>query len=249
MKCIDGCTCEAIDICEAKGLKQCLYCKDVMKSQYSTAQCRTASGIKGKPLMIVCGQSTKLKAKRAKKVPKETLSKKTKYEEIYGDFSAESSSSSSSEADQSAEELEDQSNLRSQLFDFWESVSPPVDESTIKGKWFAAIYKDGVKSSLYIGRALQRFLKDKDGDVSHLELDCLKPRIGNVDILDGYPPGQDDKYLYPLEDVLGGPLDVIPVPRKRSWKVKDLKNIESFYERVKNEDRKEWIEKFRQGND
>ena len=101
---------------------------------------------------------------------------------------------------------------------------------------------------MYIGRALQRFLEDECGNVSHLELDCLKPRIGNINILDGYPPDQDDKYVYPIEDVFGGPLDVIPVPRKRSWKVNDLANIESFYEKVKNEDRKEWLREFRQSN-
>ena len=58
------------------------------------------------------------------------------------------------------------------------------------------------------------------GEVNHLELDCLKPRVRNVDILDRYPPDHDwNKNLHPLEDVLGGPLDVVPVPRKRSWRV------------------------------
>ena len=80
-----------------------------------------------------------------------------------------------------------------------------------------------------------------------MELDCLKPRVGNVDILDGYPPDHDgDKYLYPLEDVLGGPLDVIPVPRKRSWRVVNLDKIESFFEKVKNEDRQQWLKEFRE---
>ena len=240
MKCKDGCMCEKKYECEAKGLRQCPFCKDVMKSQCSKALCRIAAGANGKPVMIVCGQSANIKVDRTKELPLDTpRSKKTKYEEIYGDSSDSSLSSTDDES-------EDQYNPRDQLFEFWKSISPPVDENCIKGKWFAAIYKEGNKPSLYVGRALQRFLKDKDGDVTHLELDCLKPRVGNIDILDGYPSGQGDKYLYPIEDVLGGPLDVVPVPRKQSWRVNKLQNIEYFYETVKSEDRKEWIEQFRQ---
>ena len=247
MRCKDSCKCDTNDGCEAKGLKQCPYCKDVMKSQCSKAQCKTASGSTGKPVMIVCGKSTVSKGKRTKGVPNENKHKKTKYDEIYGD-SSDSSSSSASEDDTSDEEImTDEMNHHGQLLQFWKSVSPPVNESSIKGKWFAAIYEDRNRKSLYIGRAVRRFLMEDDGDVTHLELDCLKPRVGNVDILDGYPPDHDgDKYLYPLEDVLGGPLDVIPVPRKRSWRVVNLDKIESFFEKVKNEDRQQWLKEFRE---
>ena len=100
-----------------------------------------------------------------------------------------------------------------------------------------------------MGRAIKRFLKDEEGEVTHLELDCLKPRVGNVDILDGYPPDHGgDKYVYPLQDVLGGPLDVVPVPRKRSWKVPNLGKIESFFDKVKNEDREGWLRDLRLSN-
>lgn len=245
MRCYDICTCGATNGCEAQGLKQCPYCKDVMKSQCTKAQCKTASGAKGKPTMVVCGQTTYLKAKREKKVPSETRSKKLKYEEIYGEASC---SSSSEEEDLTDEAIIIDGGPRGQLFEFWTSVSPPVDESSIQGKWFAAVYEDKNRKFLYIGRMIKRFLMDEEGQVSHLELDCLKPRVGNVDILDGYPPNQGDKYVYPLEDVLGGPLDVVPVPRKRSWRIPNLGNIESFFERVKNENRTEWMREFRQHN-
>ena len=250
MKCKDGCTCKEDGICEAEGLKQCPYCKDVMRSQCSKAQCRTAAGINGKPAMIVCKNSTNGKT-RKKVLSQKPLPKKSKYEEIYGDSSSEFSQDSMSSGDDSSDEgigVQILGSSKEQLWEFWKSVSPPADESSIKGKWFSAIHTKGNKTSMYIGRALQRFLEDECGNVSHLELDCLKPRIGNINILDGYPPDQDDKYVYPIEDVFGGPLDVIPVPRKRSWKVNDLANIESFYEKVKNEDRKEWLREFRQSN-
>ena len=247
MRCKDSCKCDKNDGCEAKGLKQCPYCKTVMKSQCSKAQCKTASGITGKPVMIVCAQSAATKGKRAKGSRNVTKSKKSKYDEIYGD-SSDSSSSSASEDDSSDEEVvNNELDNRGQLMQFWKSVSPPVNESSIKGKWFAAIYNDSNKKSLYIGRAIRRFLIDDDGEVTHLELDCLKPRVGNVNILDGYPPEHDgDKYLYPLEDVLGGPLDVVPVPRKRSWRVVNLDKIETFFETVKNEDRQQWLKEFRE---
>ena len=251
LRCKDGCVCEGTNDCEAKGLKQCPYCKDVMKSQCSKAQCKTASGIGGKPVMIVCGKATGTKVKGTERRTNGTKSKKSRYEEIYGDSS--SCTSSSSEESLSDEEIidniEDESNLRGQLCEFWKSISPPVNESSIKGKWFAAIFEDRNRKSLYVGRAIKRFLKDEEGEVTHLELDFLKPRVGNVDILDGYPPDHGgNKYVYPLQDVLGGPLDVVPVPRKRSWKVPNLEKIESFFDKVKNEDREGWLRDFRLSN-
>ena len=150
LKCKDSCTCKDSDVCDAVGLKQCPYCKDVMRSQCSKALCRTAAGVQGKPTMIICHQNAKgiVKAKRTKKTHK-NKSKKTKYEEIYnGDSSTDSSDRNlTSDGNTSDEEVEDPSK---QLFEFWKSVSPPAaDEDSIKGKWFAAIYKDGKKTSMY----------------------------------------------------------------------------------------------------
>ena len=78
---------------------------------------------------------------------------------------------------------------------------------------------------------LHKFLDEDEGRVTHLELDCLKPRVGNGNTLYiaiSYPAGQEDKFLYPIWDVFGGPVNVAPVPRQRSWRVENLDKVESF---------------------
>ena len=70
-------------------------------------------------------------------------------------------------------------------------------------------------------------LAEDGGQVTHLELDCLKPRLENDNILQGYPSGHEDIFLYPISDVFGGPLTVTPVPRRRSWRVEDLDRVEA----------------------
>ena len=167
-------------------------------------------------------------------------SKKSKYQEIYEDSDSDSSLLSVNEL--SDDEIDD--NPREQLFEFWKSVSLPVPENDIKGKWFCAIYENGCRKSLYIGRAMKRFLEDGDGPVTALELDCLMPRVGNDCILEGYPPGQGDPYMFPIEDVLGGFLAVQPAPQKK-WRVEDIYKMEAFYEKVKDANRKEWLQQFR----
>ena len=211
-----------------------------MKSQCTKAHCKTAAGIDGRPAMIVCARD--VKKKRQKKTVKglDTPAKKSKYQEIYEDSDSDSSLLSVNEL--SDDEIDD--NPREQLFEFWKSVSLPVPENDVKGKWFCAIYENGCRKSLYIGRAMKRFLEDGDGPVTALELDCLMPRVGNDCILEGYPPGQGDPYMFPIEDVLGGFLAVQPAPQKK-WRVEDIYKMEAFYEKVKDANRKEWLQQFR----
>ena len=65
--------------------------------------------------------------------------------------------------------------------------------------------------------------------MTHIELSCLKPRVGLENVLFGYPSGQEDDFANTVEDVIGGPLSVDPVPRKNAWKVKDLDKMETFF--------------------
>ena len=43
-----------------------------------------------------------------------------------------------------------------------------------------------------VGRAKRRFLLKKNGPVAHVELDCLKPQVGNDCILEGCPENETD---------------------------------------------------------
>ena len=131
----------------------------------------------------------------------------------------------------------DENDLKSQLVKFWKKVSPPHKESTVVGKWYASIYKDSKgKQSLYFGRATKRFLEEAEGKVTNIELDCLKPHVGNSNIIEDYPEGQEDIYLYMIADVFAGPLVMEPYPQ-RKWNVPNLKEIKQMYDKIVGIDR------------
>lgn len=235
IKCKDGCTCKSTP-CQANGLKQCPVCETVMKSQCNKAQCKLVSA--GKPVMLTIpsGRVNRPRGRPIKMTPKRK--KISTYEAIYSDSDDSLSSMSdlrlSSDDEGRCEQIgeTDNTDYNGQLLQFWRSISPPVTEDKLKGKWFAAIFRVDGKQLLYIGRCVKRFLEDEGGRVTHLELDCLKPRVGNNKVLEGYPIGQSDCFSYPLEDVFGGPLDLIPIPRTRKWSVPDLDKIESFFNKI-----------------
>ena len=52
---------------------------------------------------------------------------------------------------------------------FWQSFSPPNDESTYVGKRYAVVYSTRKKSILFIARAKRRFLQNDS--VSGIEMD------------------------------------------------------------------------------
>ena len=66
---------------------------------------------------------------------------------------------------------------------------------------------DEKKSSLYVGKGTRRFLLDKDGLANALELDCLKPRVGNGTVLQSYDKSTErDLFIYPFITSLLVPL-------------------------------------------
>ena len=81
-----------------------------------------------------------------------------------------------------------------------------------------------------------RFLDEADGKVSQLQLDCLKPRVGNTTVLQEYPEGRSDIDIFNVTDVFGGPIDIKPLPKKK-WDVPNLLEIIKFYEIVVKIDR------------
>ena len=171
LRCKDACCCEG-ERCKAANLKQCSVCESVIKSQCTKAQCKLIAS--GKPKMLVAGGET-----IRKDAKKTTKGKSRKFEEIYGSDLSESESDFAEDFDTSADEQDDDDSPSDQIKEFWKSVSPPTPEMKIKGIWFSAVYTEaGASPLLSIGRAKHRFLDEEGGRVTHITLDCLKPRIG-----------------------------------------------------------------------
>ena len=92
------------------------------------------------------------------------------------------------------------------------------------------------KSYLYVGKTTRRFLLDKDGLANALELDCLKPRVGNGRVLQSYEKSAErDLFIYPLHNVIAGPIKVIP-KKFPNLDVPDCQKLEKTFREVKNLD-------------
>ena len=233
--CETECTCEQND-CIVKGFKKCSVCENVLKSQCSKAMCKIASN--GKPNMITPAvDRTDKSNQRKKSKPAQGCQKNLVYETIYSaSESDESDSQGDSKEDSHEDSLDHEGGDQNESFliEVWKAVSPPVKESDIIGKWFCADYE----GTLIIGRATIRWLQDEDGKVESLQLDCLKPRVGNNFTLESFPPGQEDIYNFKLHDIVGGPLACrVPKRKPGCWVFPDLEKANDFYKRVKNIDR------------
>ena len=56
------------------------------------------------------------------------------------------------------------------LKETWKSLSPPVAEDDIIGKWYAVLWADKRLCNVYVGKVLHRFLEDKDGQISNIQM-------------------------------------------------------------------------------
>ena len=123
--------CATGDQCLAIGLKQCPYCKTVLKSQCSKAQCKVASG--GKPTMIISNAATinSGKKEQVKNSSKQPPQKKYRYSDIYNDSSGQKIPQCQKTSD---EESNDEDEVQKAMhLELWK-------ESVVKGKWYGAIY-------------------------------------------------------------------------------------------------------------
>ena len=229
IKCKDECVCEG-DTCKAAAFKQCTQCSSIMKSQYSKATCVLKAG--GKPEMLTTKSSKKGKCRKKKSHSTPV------YDRIYAstDDSSEDSSQSDSDIEQASNDFE--TSDEELLSELWKSLSPPTAELAIKMKWYAAIYTDDSgKDNLCIGRALKRFLDAPNGQITHLEIDCLKPRVGNDNILQEYPAECRDIYTFKVYDVIAGPLNLTPISKSKDWKAPDYDKVLDFFNIVQGVDR------------
>ena len=211
-----------------------------MKSQCTKAACVKVSGGK-RPEMLVTTN------KKTGQIPV--------YDSIYSGSNSEDSDdlglTDASESEMNVEReldiaepevIEDYEVSEEELLEeVWTGLSPPTPETDIQGRWLAAIYTDSKNSKsiqiLCVGRVVKRFLDEKDGKVTHVELDCLKPRVGNTNILQECPRDQPDVFCFNIQDIIGGPLRLIPIPRSKKWRVPEYEKVLTFFDSVKQLDR------------
>ena len=86
---------------------------------------------------------------------------------------------------------------------------------------------------------LRRFLYDKDGPVSSIELDCLKPRIGSG-MLEEYANDKKDIDHFALHNIICGPINIIPL-RLNKWNVPGYEELENKFKRVLKINREELL--------
>ena len=81
------------------------------------------------------------------------------------------------------EEIEDD-NDEEEMINTWKALNLPNKKEDVVQKWYACIYETKKKNHLYIGKAVKRFLDDKEGPVNDLEIECLKPHVGTGNMLE-----------------------------------------------------------------
>ena len=93
----------------------------------------------------------------------------------------------------------------------WKGISPPTREDETTNGWYVAIFQEKKSLTCTLGKLLRRFLLDKDGLANALELDRLKPHVGNGTVLLSYDKSTErDLFVYPLHNIIVGPIKVIP---------------------------------------
>ena len=117
------------------------------------------------------------------------------------------------------------------------SLSPPLSEENLIGKWHTIIF-DGEKiPDLFIARFDQCFLQDENGPLAAIDCFCLKEKIGydNNNSLEEDKINKKDTIA--ASNIICGPLTCSFNER---WKrlVKQYCEVKKFFDVVKNLDRK-----------
>ena len=203
------------DICANIKLKECPSCHNIMRSTCSKSGCK-AEGCK--PIMILPAAAlvkTKKACAQKRKLPLDADDSKSeesdnedKFEEDIVDHSGDSDVDIESDTDE--ENQDPLESAEKELIASWRSLSPPVPEEEIQGKWFAVAYPGKRRPTLIIGKVLKRFLVEKDGAVECLEMKFLKPKVGSGNVLEDTPAHLPDIGNIPLKDIIAGPLTITP---------------------------------------
>ena len=121
----------------------------------------------------------------------------------------------------------------------WSSISWPVEENEILGKWFAVIYNGKRTKTLYIAKVNRRFLEDENGSIDKVLLTCLKPKVGLGTLLEDTPKHlPPDQGMFDPWDIIYGPMIAVAHGTDK-FNVPKYEEAKKFFDSVKNMDRKE----------
>ena len=111
------------------------------------------------------------------------------------------------------------------------STAPPTPEKDIIGKWCACIYVLPRKQLVYIGKILKRFLKDENGPVLNLEVNCcLKEKIRSPGLYETVPEHLPDITVFKASHVISF-ATVIPL-EKGKWEVSNIDEIKLNFNKI-----------------
>ena len=139
--------------------------------------------------------------------------------------------------------LESANNATKYMNSVWRSLNPPIKEEEIVGKWYACVYGEKKKQTLYIAKINMRYLFDVDGPTTDLFMSCLKPGVGSTTILEESPEDLTDEGKFPIYNVIAGPLNVLPI-KGRKWEIPDYPKLRKFFDMVAKMDRQELVKTF-----
>ena len=206
-RCRKQCVCGE-SVCAVINLQECPSCHNVQRSACSKSGCKEDGK---KPKMIL--PAAALNEKKGQGRKRKFKTKPDDTESDASDYSEDESNEDSDEmveSDTDDETFDPVENATKQLLATWKSLSPPVSEDEIKGKWFAVAYAGKRRQMLIVGKILNRFLVEKDGEVDCMEMKFLKPKVGLGNMLEDTPEHLPDISNILLKDIIAGPLNVTP---------------------------------------
>ena len=215
--------CFCVGPCNAKGLKECPNCHSIMKSTYSKTACQVAGR---KPVMICPASSTVVSTSKKQKQVKKKFFDDEEEDSSFLDETPESSEELAGEESSDNEVVDESKRAMATIHGAWKAISPPNKEDEVMGKWFGVVYCGGKVLMLHVAKLLRHFLDDENGPVASAEMECHMAKVGSGDVLQATPFHLPrDTAIFPLQDVISGPLLVIPKARdSRSYQVQGYEN-------------------------
>jgi len=230
-RCKMNCVCDST-VCDAIKLKECPICHNVLKSKCRKISCQNENG--EKPVMILPAA--------AKAGP--SIQRKLQMSEESDDSDIELEKLSESESDDSENDKDDTeesenekdeseniviSEAISTMIQTQKIINPPTKEKDLIGKWFAVVFNNKRKRSLFIAKLQKRFLLDKDGPADEFLMRCLKPKTDSGIILEDTPKHlPPDEGMFSVSQIIAGPLKVIP-KGPTSFMIPEYENILAKY--------------------